>query len=284
LSFWYFIIVIFVTVLIHEFAHGIVARAHKVPVTSSGVGVFGILIPLFPLAFVEPNEKKLTKGKDVVQYSIFAAGPMINVIFAGLVLLLSLFVLTPIETNITHPVGFSFNGLMDEFPAQNAGMEPGMVITTVNGVEVLDYQSFSKQIGDLRPDVEMELITSDKQEYNLLTKPSPDDPAKGYIGILDIRNERRVNEEYKSIGGIFFWIKGLFKWFYFLNLIIGLMNLLPLMVTDGGRMLKVAFEKLFSDQKKANKAWIFIGSIFIFTLLFALFLRYLWFPIIGTLS
>ena len=52
------------------------------------------------------------------------------------------------------------------------------------------------------------------------------------------------------------------------------MNLLPLMITDGGRMLKIAFEKIFKDKKKADKLWTYIGMLFIFTLLFALVLRY----------
>ena len=55
---------------------------------------------------------------------------------------------------------------------------------------------------------------------------------------------------------------------------IGLINLLPLMVTDGGRMLKTALEKTFTDAKKANKLWVFTGLLFILTLLLALILRY----------
>jgi len=43
LSFWHFLITLFVTVLIHEMAHGIVAKAHKVKVKSSGLGIFGLI-------------------------------------------------------------------------------------------------------------------------------------------------------------------------------------------------------------------------------------------------
>ncbi len=273
LSFWYFLITIFVTVLIHEFAHGIVARAHNVPVKSSGLGVFSLILPIFPLAFVEPDEKKLQKEKDIVQYSIFSAGPMVNIIFAFLILFLTAQVIIPIENNITHPIGFSFNGVMEDYPAKEAGMQPGMIINEVNGIEILTYQDFSDELGKLKPGQELTIGTT-SETFNIITKPSPDDPEQGYIGILDIRNERRINEKQKAFGGVFFWLRGLIKWFYFLNLIIGLMNLLPLMVTDGGRMLKTALEKIFTDSKKANKAWVFIGAIFIFTLLFALAVRY----------
>ena len=280
LSFWHFLITIFITVLVHEFAHGIVARAHNVPVKASGLGVFALLVPIFPLAFVEPDEEKLNKSKDVVQYSIFAAGPMVNIVLAVLIWLLLIFAITPIENNITHPIGFTFNALMENYSAQEAGMQPGMIINKVNGVEVLDYQGFSDEINNPKPDTELTVSTAN-ETFTVITKPSPNDPKKGFIGISDIRNERRINENFEAVGGIFFWFKGLFRWLYFINLMIGLMNLLPLIVTDGGRMLKTAFEKIFIDKKKAEKAWVFIGSVFIFTLLFAIFLKYIVFGLLG---
>ena len=64
------------------------------------------------------------------------------------------------------------------------------------------------------------------------------------------------------------------KWLFYLNFLIGLMNLLPLVITDGGRMLKVALEKLIPNKKKANKAALFVGFLFIFTILLALAIRY----------
>jgi len=273
LSFWHFLITIFITVLIHEFAHGIVARAHNIPVKSSGLGVFSLILPIFPLAFVEPDEKKLQKEKDIVQYSIFAAGPLTNIIFAFIVLLFTSLVMIPVEDNITHPIGFSFNSLIQNYSAEEAGMQPGMIISNINGVDVLSYQDFNKEFGKLKTNQELTIKTKNGT-FTVTTKPSPDDPKVGFIGISGIRNERRINDNYKSIGGIFFWLKGLIKWLYLINLVIGLMNLLPLMITDGGRMLKTALEKIFNNSKKADKVWVFIGVIFIFTLLFALVVKY----------
>jgi membrane-associated protease RseP (regulator of RpoE activity) len=123
------------------------------------------------------------------------------------------------------------------------------------------------------PDQELKL-TVNNTEYIVITKPSPDDPEVGYMGIQGVINERRIKNEYSILGGAFFWIKGLVKWFYIINLIIGLMNLLPIIITDGGRMLKVALEKVVKNNKNADKVWAFIGIVFIFTLLFALLLKY----------
>jgi len=177
------LITIFITVLIHEFAHGIVARAHKVPVKSSGLGVFALFLPLFPLAFVEPDEKKLVKNKDVVQYSIFSAGPMINIIFAVILFLIFSFVMIPIENKITHPIGFSFNDIMDNYSAQEVGMEPGMIINEFNDSPVLTYQEFSKKVGKLTPGQDLVLGTTNAT-FNVITKPAPDNKELGYIGIF----------------------------------------------------------------------------------------------------
>ena len=59
LSFFHWIIAIFLLAIVHEFCHGIVARAHGLPIKSTGFAFFSILAPIIPAAFVEPDEKKL---------------------------------------------------------------------------------------------------------------------------------------------------------------------------------------------------------------------------------
>lgn len=273
LSFWHFLITLFITILIHEFAHGIVARAHNVPVNSSGLGVFSLVLPIFPLAFVEPDEKKLQKDKDIVQYSIFAAGPMINIFFALIILLFMNLVLAPVDNAVTHPVGISFTGLMENYSAAEAGMKPGMIINSVNGTEVLDYTAFSKGVGTLNSGDQI-LLGSANGTFLITAKPAKDNPDNAYIGILGVQNERRINARFEPFDGTYFWFRGLIRWLFLINLAIGLMNLLPLMVTDGGRMLKTALDKVIGDSEKANKLWTFVGMVFIFTLLLALAINY----------
>ncbi len=273
LSFWHFLITIFLVAVVHEFAHGILSRVHNIPVRTSGLGVFALGIPLFPLAFVEPDEKKLVKQTDIVQYSIFSAGPMINIVVAVIFILLSTFALAPIEKRITDPVGFSYTGLLKNYSAEEVGMAPGMIITKANNVTVLDYQSFKKTVGTLRPN-DIVTLETDNQTFIVTAKPSPDDPTVGYIGINQPTNERRFKKEYQTIGPGFAWTKELIRWIVLINFLVGIMNLLPLIFTDGGRMLKVALEKIWGDAKQADKLWVAIGLLFIFTLLAALLIKY----------
>ncbi len=75
--FTYWIIIIAIIAIPHEFAHGIFARLHKIKIHSTG---FGFLGP-FLAAFVEPDEKQMEKKKKFPQLAVLAAGTFANIIF-----------------------------------------------------------------------------------------------------------------------------------------------------------------------------------------------------------
>lgn len=100
-SFTYFIIVILVLATVHEFAHGIFARFHKVKVKSTGFGFLGPLLA----AFVEPDEKQMKKKSKFAQMSILSAGTFANILTAifFFVILVLIFVF------LFQPAGAIFN-------------------------------------------------------------------------------------------------------------------------------------------------------------------------------
>jgi membrane-associated protease RseP (regulator of RpoE activity) len=280
LSFTHWIISIFILAVIHELSHGVVARAHNVPVKSSGFAVFALLAPVIPAAFVEPDEKKLAKKHDIVQYSVFAAGPMANLVLAFILLMVFPFVgdmtnstLAPFEDQMTYPAGFSYEILEEEgYPAFVAGV-PNGILTSINGQAVEDYTDFYAAATCLVPDQEVTLGT-DQGDYTIITMANPDREEKGFIGMKPTQNERRVYEENALVAGVYYWFRGLLKWLFLLNLFIGLANLLPLGIVDGGRMLQTALHSLYPNKKKAMKVWGFISMLFLGGLLFALFVNY----------
>ena len=75
--FTYWIIIIAVIAIPHEFAHGIFSRLNKIKIHSTG---FGFLGP-FLAAFVEPDEKDMEKKGKFPQLSILAAGTFANIVF-----------------------------------------------------------------------------------------------------------------------------------------------------------------------------------------------------------
>lgn len=105
--FTYWIIIIALIALPHEFAHGIYARFYKIKVHSTGFGFLRLFkIPLpFLAAFVEPAEKQMEKKKKTPQLVVIAAGTFANIIVAIIfVLLMWLFVIAAFT-----PAGVYFN-------------------------------------------------------------------------------------------------------------------------------------------------------------------------------
>lgn len=268
LSFWHWIIAIFVLAIVHEFSHGIVSEAHNLKVKSSGFAFLSVLAPIIPAAFVEPDEKKIRKQPDYVQYSIFSAGPISNVVLAFIFLLIISLVISPIGDAITNPIGFSFD-VKEDFPAAIAGLESGTIINSVNNEKISNYDEFIGKIDYIKPNEKIKLGTKDK-EYEIITTTNPDDPKKGYFGISNFKNEIIFKEQYSSWESVYKWIAGLFKWLFLLNFFVGLFNLLPLGIVDGGRMLQVLLHKTIKDEKKSNRVWGFISFLILGMLLIGL--------------
>lgn len=276
IPFWFGIIALFIVVLVHEFGHGVVARAHGLKIKSSGFGMFAI----FPIAFVEPDEKVMKRQKDHIQYSTFAAGPFFNVLLALAAMLLLFFVFFPIQQNVTEPIGFSITGVHEGYPAEAAGMKGEEIITGINDIETLTVQDFSNEISLVKPGEEI-IVKTNESVYNLITTEHPDNPKKSYIGVLGLTDERRFTGEPgvpKVLFGVLLWLKNLFQWIFVLSFGIGLANLLPLGPVDGGRMLQIALQKIYGDKIKANKIWVKISLLFLFILAINIF-----FPILKSI-
>jgi len=274
LSFFYFIISISFLALVHEFGHGILIRAHNLVLKSSGFAFFSIFLPIIPAAFVEPDEKKMSKKESHIQYSILSAGPITNVLFSIFFLLILMFVMAPIEEKITEPTGFSFD-VMPNYPAAIAGLVNGTVLDSFNGAKVNDSQNFLEQLRYCSKPNEKVTVGNPNNTYEMTTTSNPDNSEKAFIGVSNIKNEAKVKKEYERFGGIFFWLKGLFKWLYLLNLLIGLVNLLPIYITDGAKMLFVALQDIIKDKKRALKIWSVINLMFVLLVLIGTSATYL---------
>lgn len=264
LPFWHWLVAIFVIAVVHEFSHGIVAKAHGISVKSTGIVFLGPIIG----AFVEPDEKKMSRHSDIQQYSVFAAGPFSNIILAAVALMLLTWIFTPLQQSLVEPNGFTFDAYYnDSFPIATAGVVPGTIINGINGKAVSDFTQFSDEISCVKPGDKLELST-EKGSYSLILATNPENPAKGFMGITQIRNEFEVKEAYAAgVGNVLYvvvdWFNVFLKWLFLLSLGIGLFNLLPLPIVDGGRMVQVSLQRLKGKDKGNN--W--YGKISLFFLL-----------------
>ena len=80
--FTYWIVILAIIAVTHEFSHGIFAIYNKVKVKTTGFGFFPFFLPIFPLAFVELDEKKMAKKSKFSQLAVLFAGTFSNVLTA----------------------------------------------------------------------------------------------------------------------------------------------------------------------------------------------------------
>jgi len=248
IPFWYGIISLFIVVVVHEFGHGVIAKAHKLKILSTGLA----LITILPAAFVEPDDKALEKKKDKVQYSVFAAGPWFNVILAVIFFVLFIVIASSLSSLVNNK-GFMFESIQADSPAELAGLPVNTAFNKINNVFVSSVVELSLELAKTKPDDVITLQATDENIYTVTLATHPDNASLGYIGILGLSNVQNFDTLYREIiYNILYVLATLFQWIWVLSFGIGTANLLPAMPLDGGRMLLTFFRRR-TDDKKAKK-------------------------------
>ncbi|MDW8072814.1 MAG: M50 family metallopeptidase [Nitrososphaerota archaeon] len=128
-----------VALIVHEGAHGVLARKLGYSVKSSGLILFTVL----PIgAFVETDEGEMTKGRgrDVVR--ILAGGPASNIVVA----ILSLGLLILVTSGLQPLPMITVERVISDSPAEDAGIQPGDIIAKVNGRAVTSLSVLAEAI------------------------------------------------------------------------------------------------------------------------------------------
>ncbi|MFB6246828.1 MAG: site-2 protease family protein [Candidatus Pacearchaeota archaeon] len=78
--FTYWIVILAIVAVTHEFAHGIFMRRYGINIKTTGFGFFPFFLPVFLAAFVEQDEESMQKASKTEQKAVLAAGTFANVI------------------------------------------------------------------------------------------------------------------------------------------------------------------------------------------------------------
>ena len=247
----YFLLSIPIVLVMHEGAHGIVATLEKIKIKTGG---FAIFIALFA-GFVEPDEKEFDDARKISKLRVIGAGATSNVIFAfalGAILLTNpLFALILpepfLEWFYDAPDGVGIISIIEGSGAEKAGLQKNDVITGIDGIPIITPVDFQK--ADLKPgDVVTVTVQRDGQLLQLPVEimPSPDDPDKGLVGIM------RDSAFYKPVYNFIEWdpqVSMFLLWLWMISFFIGIINMLPLPILDGGKFIYTIIEKKASERK-----------------------------------
>lgn len=125
--FTYWIVILAIIAITHEMAHGIFAAYNKVKIKTTGFGFFPYFLPIFLVAFVELDEKRMAKKKKIPQLTILSAGTFANVITAILFFLILFGFFS---------LAFSASGVVFDSYATSNIVVAG--ITGINGIPVVN--------------------------------------------------------------------------------------------------------------------------------------------------
>ncbi len=224
LPFFEGIIALAIVMVVHEGAHAVLSRIAKVPLLSSGIVLFGI-IPIG--AFVEPDEKKLERTDATKQTRVLVAGPTANMLTA-----LAFFFLFMAFFSLSADMRQGV--LYVHYNATNASLDAprplpeGALVYEINGMaaDSIDFGSFS-----LPPDTDVRILTN-KGEVVKKTDEKGKIGIEFYIIGRDALFARYPNPAMQFI----FVVLGLCV---ALNFVVGTVNILPIPLFDGYRIIDV---------------------------------------------
>ncbi|MFH1787658.1 MAG: M50 family metallopeptidase [archaeon] len=88
--FTYWIVILAIIAITHEFAHGIFMKRYGIKIKSTGFGFFPFFLPVFLAAFVEQDEESMNKKGIFEQMAVLSAGTFANLLTAILFLIILL--------------------------------------------------------------------------------------------------------------------------------------------------------------------------------------------------
>jgi membrane-associated protease RseP (regulator of RpoE activity) len=264
--------------VVHEGAHGIVARSLGFPVKSSGL-LFFLIFPIG--AFVEVDEEALKAGKARDSGRILAAGASVNFVL-GLVFLLLLFNL--VSTMSPAANGLAITQVATPSPAANVGIHPGDFLLAVDGTHVNDSSQLQTAPW-YKPNQTISLtIWRDGTviKTNLTLGTNPQNASLGYFGFVNSLSYSELKSTASTYTNAFFsrpfiylcapafpnctnhvpfsdtlsgfytssygnWLApgaNLVYWFFFLNFNLAIFNALPIYPLDGGQAFRAGLKGL----------------------------------------
>lgn len=246
IPFLFGIIGLVTVIVVHEFSHGILARVENIKIKSIGLLLFAVL----PGAFVEPDEEDMEKAKKTSRMRVYAAGSIANISLFVVAFLLMTAISSFVISGAFHETGIEIQRVIDGAPADNI-LKPGMIVESINGYNVTDADSYSKAVSSLKPG-EMVNVTTNTGNYNFTAGKNPNNASVGYMGVQGDNHYELDSSVAKVYGNqlpwIWFDLVDLFFWIAFLNLAVGLFNLLPMKPLDGGHL----FEELLDYKLPEN--------------------------------
>jgi hypothetical protein len=277
----YILIAIILLAALHEASHGVVALSKNINIKSTG---FGFLFGVLPLAFVEPDEKKVIKAKRLDRLRIFSAGAFTNVvlgfIFLGAYLALSHFI---VSANLISysPYYLDVSTVVNSSPASLVALPINSTVSEINGHKFYSEQQALSDL-NVKPGQYVNFTLTNGKVYSMKTSynSSINNTYHSYIGVggfFSLAKPPSFIIEPISITAFptnslpsqsLYWVDGLFLWLWVISFSLAIVNILPLSyLVDGGKIFFDALGYVVKNEKKALAILNTVAFLFILLLI-----------------
>jgi membrane-associated protease RseP (regulator of RpoE activity) len=178
----YGIVALVVGIVLHELAHGVVARSQGI-----GVKTLGILWCVVPVgAFVEQDDVEMMAASRRKRDRVAAAGILANFGLTVLFFLaLSLLIASSVAPN-ANGVGVAF--VQPDTPAANATLVPGDIIVSINGTLTTNSTLFESSLENTHPGQVVTVVyfsttTGGLVTTNVTLATNPTVSTRGFLGV-----------------------------------------------------------------------------------------------------
>jgi membrane-associated protease RseP (regulator of RpoE activity) len=286
-------------IVVHEGAHGIIARNRGLKVNSSGL-LFFLVIPIG--AFVDVDEEQIAKAKSRDSLRVMAAGVAGNVVVALVCLLAVLLIvngLTPVVD------GIYIYSVREGMPAEEAGLLPGDVFVSVDNMEIGSYADLSMYLEDKNPgdivqvtvsrgenweehfSTAVTLTESENKSFMGVSLFDPMEPLTYYLtltpesvyvymvppslypGLVPF-SDLLIPFYTHGLGAQWHVYANIFFWLWFVNVNVAVFNALPIYPLDGGRILNITLKRVLGrrvSEKTVSRITYAVTAILIAILL-----------------
>jgi membrane-associated protease RseP (regulator of RpoE activity) len=203
LPIWEGWIALVVTIIVHEAGHGIIARVYGVKVESTGLVLF-LGIPIG--AFVNIERDELNRISTKQKSSILTAGPMTNIVLAGISLFAILLITSTLV--ITKPMdpasyGVVVTNVNSGSLAESLGLDKGTTIQQIQNNQIRNPVELNDNLNsNLGKAVTIGITAENGSKSTLVaTLPPQREPGKGILGvsITPVADPKEVLDRYNSM-------------------------------------------------------------------------------------
>lgn len=243
-SFFHAAVGIVVTLVFHELAHGVTAKAEGIPIKSSGL----LFVLFMPGGFVEIDEETMGKVRARSRVRILSSGSAVNLTTA----LIALLILANFQAVISPWYGPSIGVIVTNVDPQSLAygkLLPSTVLFAINGTPILSPAALDWYLLNVKPFDTLKLTTS-MGEVTVTAGINPRAPYKGYIGIMYPQPFYLPYPSSWWLGYTFpNQVYMVIQWVFIVSLSVSIINMMPVPALDGDKILKEAVSLVISEEK-----------------------------------